>query len=383
MNTATAPASILPALVKAVRPFAFKGRRGPLALRDALVRHDGTHTSVTATDLEMACTAISCYTSQDPASYLVDAASGVPVGDAHDPAEFPAVDRLDGTTAAEFTVYLRDLRRIADHVATVTDTETSRYALGGVLVENPVNGVATMVGTNGRRMHAAAVVAAGVTGEVPANTIIPGVFFAAAVKAVKAAAAAAGVKGRQADTLVVRVTITDKAVRFAWVADTVAVECLCKLICGRFPRWRECLRDFDAGIDSTVAAAEVAGYCRTIARESKIVSDLRADAFVRQNAAAGKRVARGSYQHPRGVQFSPEGIDARGCEFSRRFPFAGKVLLDPGYVADALDGAAEFAGTDAATIRVEDANSAVYLPAGDLLTGGTGFVAIVMPMAAD
>jgi hypothetical protein len=383
MTTATAPASILPALVKAVRPFAFKGRRGPLALRDALVRHDGGSTSVTATDLGMACTVIAREAGRDPGSYLVDAASGVPVGDAHDPAEFPAVDRLDGSPVAQFTIYLRDLRRVADHVATVTDTETSRYALGGVLVENPAAGTVTMVGTNGRRLHAVAVIVAGVTGEVPANTIIPGPFFAAAVKAVKAAAAVAGVKGRQADTRPIGVTITDKAVEFGWGTDTVAVAARCKLIEGRFPRWRECLRDFDAGTDSTVAAGEVAGYCRTIARESKIVSDLRADAFVRQNAAAGKKVARGSYQHPRGVQFSPEGIDARGCEFSRRFAFAGTVLLDPEYIADALDGAAEFAGTDAATIRVEDAKSAVYLPAGDLLAGGPGFLAIIMPMAAD
>ena len=97
MTIATAPATILPALVKAVRPFAFKGRRGPLALRDALVRHDGGSTSVTATDLEIACTIVACEPARGPERYLVDAASGVPVGDAHDPAEFPAVDRLDGS----------------------------------------------------------------------------------------------------------------------------------------------------------------------------------------------------------------------------------------------------------------------------------------------
>jgi hypothetical protein len=382
MTTATAPASILPALVKAVRPFAFKGRRGPLALRDALVRHDGGSTSVTATDLEIACTIVACEPARGPERYLVDAASGVPVGDAHDPAEFPAVDRLDGSPVAEFTLYLRDLRRVADHVATVTDTESSRYALGGVLIENPVNGIAAMVGTNGRRLHAAAVNVAGATGEVPANVIIPGRFFAAAVKAVRAAMGIAGVKGRQADAAAVRVTITGTAAQIAWATDTVAVHARCRLIEGRFPRWRECLRELNAGPDSTVSAG-LAADCRTIARESKIVADLRADVFVRENAAKGKKVAKGSYQHPRGVQFSPAGIDARGCEFARRFAFGGTVLLDPEYVADAVDAAAEFAGTDTVTMQVADAISAVYMPTAGWAAGSPGFVAIIMPMAAD
>lgn len=383
MTTATAPASILPALVKAVRPFAFKGRRGPLALRDALVRHDGGSTSVTATDLELACTIVACEPMRSPESYLVDAASGVPVGDAHDPAEFPAVDRLDGSIVAQFVIYMSDLKRIADHVASVTDPDNGRYALGGVLIENPVAGEVTMVGTNGRRLHAATVLAMLRDGDVPDNTILPGPFFAAAVKAMRAAMTVAGVKGRQADIQTVRVIVTDKAAQIEWATDTVAVAARCKRIEGRFPRWRECLRGYDAGTDSTVLAADLASHCRTIARETKIVADLRADAFVRDNAAAGRKVKRGQYQHPRGVQFSRDGIDARGCEFARRFAFAGTVLLDPEYVADAIDAAAEFAGTDAVTMRVEDAISAVYLPAGGMPAGGPGFLAIIMPMAAD
>jgi hypothetical protein len=375
--------SILPALVKAVRPFAFRGRRGPLALRDALVRHDGGSTSVTATDLEIACTIVACEPARAHERFLVDAASGVPAGDAHDPAEFPAVDRLDGSIVATFAVSLRDLRRVADHVATVTDPDNGRYALGGVLIENPIGGSVTMIGTNGRRLHAAGVAVADATGEVPANTILPGRFFQAAVKAVKAAAAVAGIKGRQIDNLIATVAITDKAAQIEWAIDTVAVAARCKLIEGRFPRWRECLRGYDSGTDSIVPADPLAGHCRTIARETKIVADLRADVFVRENAAKGKKVAKGSYQHPRGVQFSREGIEARGCEFARRFAFAGTVLLDPEYVADAVDAAAEFSGHNLVPMRVENAQSAVYLTAGLMPHGGPGFVAIIMPMAAD
>jgi hypothetical protein len=383
MTTATAPASILPALVKAVRPFAFKGRRGPLALRDALVRHDGGSTSVTATDLEIACTIVACEPMRSPERYLVDAASGVPVGDAHDPAEFPAVDRLDGSPVAQFVIYLSDLKRIADHVASVTDPDNGRYALGGVLIENPVAGEVTMVGTNGRRLHAATVLAMLRDGDVPDNTILPGPFFAAAVKAMKAAMTVAGVKGRQADIQTVRVIITGTAAQIEWATDTVAVAARCKRIDGRFPQWRECLRGYDAGIDSIVPADPLAGHCRTIARETKIVADLRADVFVRENAAKGKKVAKGSYQHPRGVQFSRDGIDARGCEFSRRFVFAGTVLLDPEYVADAVDAATEFSGNNLVPMRVENAQSAVYLTAGGMPASGPGFLAIIMPMAAD
>ena len=382
MTTATAPASILPALVKAVRPFAFKGRRGPLALRDALVRHDGGSTSVTATDLEIACTIVACEPMRDPERYLVDASSGVPVGDAHDPAEYPAVDRLDGSIVATFAISYRDLRRVAEHVASVTDPDSARYALGGVLVENPAAGVVTMVGTNGRRLHAATVEAWDTTGDVPANTILPGRFVIAAAKAVKAAATVAGTKGRQMDGLTVTVAITDKAAQIEWATSTVAVAARCKRVEGRFPRWRECLRDLDAGTDNRLPAA-IAGDCRTISRETKIVADIRADAFVRQHAAAGKRVTKGSYQHPRGVQFSAAGIDARGCEYARTFVFTGKTLLDPDYVADAVDAAAAFVGTDTVTMRVADPLSAVYLPAGSLLEGGPGFLAIIMPMAQD
>jgi hypothetical protein len=375
--------SILPALVKAVRPFAFRGRRGPLALRDALVRHDGGSTSVTATDLEIACTITACEAGRDNGLFLVDAACGVPVGDDHDPAEFPAVYRLDGSPVATFAMSLRDLRRVADHVASVTDTETSRYALGGVLLENPVAGVATFVGTNGRRLHAAAVQTYNGEGDVPVNTIIPGRLFPAAVKAVKAAAALAGIKGRAVDALPVVVTVTGTAVEFAWGTETVFVAARGCLVQGRFPRWRECLRDFDGGTDSTAPAERLAADCRAIVAATKVVADRRADAYVAQMAAAGKRVARGAYQHPRGVQFSPEGLSADGCEYSRPIALSATVKLDPAYVADALDAAADFAGCDEVTIRATDATTAVYLPAGDLMSGGTGFLAIVMPMAAE
>jgi hypothetical protein len=381
-TTATAPASILPALVKAVRPFAFKGRRGPLALRDALVRHDGGSTSVTATDLEIACTIVACEPARAPESFLVDAACGVPVGDAHDPAEFPAVDRLDGSIVATFAISLRDLRRVADHVATVTDQDSARYALGGVFVENPVAGAVTMVGTNGRRLHAANVEAWDTTGDVPDNTILPGRFFPAAVKAVKAAAAVAGLKSRQIDNLIATVAITDKAAQIEWATDTVAVAARCKLVEGRFPRWRECLRDYDAGTDNSLPAA-VADDCRDIVKRSAAICERRAAEWVAQNRVAGRKVVKGAYQHPRGVKFSAAGMDARGCEYARTICFTGETLLDPEYVAAAVDAAAEFAGTGTVTMRVADPLSAVYLPAGDLLAGGTGFLAIIMPMAQD
>ena len=64
----------------------------------------------------------------------------------------PAPTRADVVGGA--TITGRDLRRIVAGVVPATDTESSRYALGGTLVEIAEGAMLTAVGTDGRRLHA-------------------------------------------------------------------------------------------------------------------------------------------------------------------------------------------------------------------------------------
>ena len=58
-----------------------------------------------------------------------------------------------GEVAATAMISGRDLRRIIDGVVPATDNETSRYALGGTLVEIAEGSMLAVVGTDGRRLH--------------------------------------------------------------------------------------------------------------------------------------------------------------------------------------------------------------------------------------
>jgi len=382
MTTATAPASILPALVKIVRPFAHKGQRGPVRLRDALVRHDGGSTRVCATDLELACNVIACEPTRPSESYLVDAASGVPVGSDISPLDFPAVDRLDGATVCEFSIDYRDFRRVADHVASATDPESARYALGGVLLEASGTGHATFIGTDGRRLHAARFAVADATGEVATNTLLPGRMFAAAAKAIKAAAVMAGVKGRRIDGEAVTIAITGKTARVTWAADTVAVEVFCRLVEGRFPRWRDAAPANPGTVCPVDAAATVAACGESIIR-TKAAEAVAREAWDADHARRGIRpAARGRFDHPRGVKFSPAGLECRGCDYRASIPTAVEVFIDPAFVGPAVDAAAEF-GAATVDLRIIDTQNAVTLHGGAWEAGGTGFFAIIMPLAID
>lgn len=386
---ATAPLS-LPALAKAVRPFANRSRR-LAALHDALVHIDGGTTRVQATDMEVACTVAIWTPDAESGVMLIDSANGERVTE-RDPRDFPDVGRLAGDTLATFTVGIVDIRRLARHVAVAADDESSRYALGGVLLDPHLGSAITAVASDGRRLHAATIYPAEATGTVPANCIVPRRLFAAFDHAVRAAVATAtGLRGRRLDAAIdaepVAVTITGTGIRLAWQTGTVSVEADARLMEGRFPRWRDILAGLPAGTDNGLDGPSMARWLRSVEREAGIVAEAArsrhaACEVARTMAGRGasprtleeaRKRAAAAYRHPRGVRFSPEGVEARGCEMRAGIPFVGRTMLDATFAADALDAAADYGGSDEVTMRVGEPMQAVQIIGG-------AFLAVVMPL---
>jgi hypothetical protein len=391
--TTTTMNDTIPALVKAVRPFANRSRR-VAALHDALVRIDGGTTLVQATDLEIACTVAACTPDADPGAMLFDSANGERVTD-RDPLEFPSVGRLAGETVATFVIGIGDVRRLARHVATAADNESSRYALGGVLIERDAAGAMIAVGTDGRRMHVATIPAAEATGAPAANCIVPNRLFAAFDHAVRTAVAATtGCRGRRLDATIdgeaVTMTITPTGIRLAWQTATLSVEADARVMEGRFPRWRDIVATLPTGTDNHLDGASLARWLRSVDRQTQIVADGARDHHAAREVArtmAGKgaspaalakahKAAATAYRHPRGVRFSTDGVEALGCEMKAGIPFASRTMLDPAFAAGALDAAVAFGGSDEVAVRVGQPMEAVTITAG-------GFLAVMMPMVDD
>lgn len=351
-------------LIKIVKPFTFKGKRGPDALRDVLVRHTLDATTVTATDLEMVAT-VTVPAMSEPGEQLFDVSTCQPATDSAGPQEFPNVEGLDGAIVGTITIDFADIKRIADHLVPATDDESSRYALGGVLLERAPEGQLYAVATDARRMHVGRFEAT-IEGELIANTIVPAKLFTAFVAAAKALGGKAGP---------VSVTITSRHIRLAWGCLTTTS----RLVEGRFPRWRDCIpaaRDHDPGERDRTATLDAKGLVRMmreVVRESRIEEKAASARYAAAEKAKGRKAKPGEYEHPRGCTFTDGRFEARGCEMARATAWAGEVILDPVFVADAVAAAAAFGDTVTATTRGK--LRAVTI------TSGPAFTAVLMPMA--
>ncbi len=391
MNTTVSPSTVtIPELVAIVRPFSSKNKRTP-ALRDALVQFTADTTSVTATDLEVAGTVTLRTPGVVPCSILVEAATCHNVAE-RDPLEFPAVASMGGAEIARVILTVTDVRRIADHVATATDPDSSRYALGGVLIERPERGMLVAVGTDGRRLHALRILPAAADGSPRDGSIVPAGVFSRFVTAVRAAARVGlGLAGRRLAAAVeageVAMTFSESEVGLAWgsACGTISVRVGARLIEGRFPRWRDCVPPAaEVTAPTVVNGPAVAAACREIAKATAEAAKAAAAAWVAEEAAKGRRVyATGvNIAHPRGAQFGAAGIAGRGCEVVRPVCSTPAVLLDPVFAADAVEAAVEVGG-HAVDLRITDAQSAVGVFAREWQIAGPGFLAVVMPMAQD
>ena len=216
----------------------------------------------------------------------------------------------------------------SDHVAPATDSESSRYALGGILLDR-IDGqrLVRAVGTDGRRLHVITVDDGGAD-KGPLSAIVYPHAIRLFRKAVQAMAAAiVGKAGKAAaaycDGNSVGVRVSGDNVELSWADAGCRVRVVTRAIQGRFPRWRDC-------------------FPADAFEPSPIVCPMPA---AREQIQAAARFAS---EMSKGVQFdhTPATLSARSAdkgEYSAPFvgtiPYGVTVKLDPCFLIEMMDGA--------------------------------------------
>lgn len=259
------------------------------------------------------------------------------------PDEFPSVSRFDEDRYLEIPARL--LRELIRRTVFATDNESSRYALGGVLLEVQGEQI-TAVGTDGRRlavMEGACRAHGGYTSP-DTMTIVPTRAMQLIERTISDAGSEAQFVARLNDILV----RSERATIYS------------RLVEGRFPKWR----DVFPKRDGVQRISMVAGPAHAAVRQAAIVTS----------------------EESRGVDFTfADGkllLAARAAESGQsrvELPIAYEgpevsIMLDPRYVGDflrVLDPEKTF------TVEIKDAESAAILSTDD----GYGYV--IMPLARD
>jgi DNA polymerase III subunit beta len=261
---------------------------------------------------------------------------------AENPDEFPTVAKFEESAYLE--VPARLLRELIRRTVFATDNESSRYALGGVLLEY-ADGELTAVGTDGRRLAVMKGPANAVGGyRAEGATIVPTRAMQFIEKSVHDGDAEVQIAARSNDVLV----RTPRAVIYS------------RLVEGRFPKWRDV---FPKRTDAQKVPLQVGPAYSAVKQAAIVTSD-----------------------ESRGVDFT---FDSGKMVLSGRAAEAGQsrvevpisydgpaitIALDPRYVNDffrVLDPEKNF------SIEVKDSDSAAICSTDD----GYGYV--VMPLARD
>ncbi len=262
---------------------------------------------------------------------------------AENPQEFPSV--ADFTEKAYHELSARALRETIRRTIFATDNESSRYALGGVLLEMGPDKI-TAVGTDGRRLAKMEVAARSEGGHQSGDsmTIVP----------------------TKAMQLIERAfTDGDAEVQIAARANEILVRgpratIYSRLVEGRFPKWRDVFpqRTNTSKIDLTI------GPLYSAVRQAAIVTS----------------------EESRGVDFNFEAgtlvLSGRAAEVGQsrvELPIAYdgptiSIMLDPRYLSDFLK---VLDPEKVVTIELKDAESAAVCTTDD----GYGYV--IMPLARD
>jgi DNA polymerase-3 subunit beta len=258
-----------------------------------------------------------------------------------DPREFPDVEPFDSPGHCELPARL--LRELIHRTVFVTDQESSRYAMGGVLLEWGQNQV-TAVATDGRRLACMEGPAVFV-GEGPSsagNSIVP----ARAVQLIERTLSDSDAEVRLAvrgnDLLVRSPRCTIRA----------------RLLEGRFPRWRDVLKQ--AGGSTQVELP--AGTFSSAVRQAAIVTDAehRAIQFAFEQ---GKLL----------LSCSAPGAGEARIEVPVSYDGPPQTIrLDPRFLIEFLR---VIEPEQSVTLSIKDENSAARCETAD------GYVYIVMPLA--
>ncbi len=259
------------------------------------------------------------------------------------PDEFPAVTQFDEARYHELPV--RFFREIVRRTVFATDTESTRYALGGVLLELTPDHI-TAVATDGRRL-ARQEGPAKMVGEAPAGdrmTIVPTRAMQLLERALGDGEEVVQLCARENDVLV----------------KSGRIEMYSRLVEGRFPKWRNVFprRENTQRIEVTVGP-----FFSAVRQAAIVTSDER-----------------------RGVDFSfDQGktvLAAHGAEYGEshiELPIAYEgpkleITLDPRYLSDFL----RVLNPEAMLLlEIRDAESAAVCSTED------GYAYVIMPLARD
>ncbi|MBX7073775.1 MAG: DNA polymerase III subunit beta [Pirellulales bacterium] len=259
------------------------------------------------------------------------------------PDEFPTVATFN--EAAYHELPARLLRELIRRTVFATDVESTRYALGGVLIELTEDKI-TAVGTDGRRLAMMSAPAASVGGHKTGDTttIIP-------TKAMHLIERALG----DADSEI-RLALKSNSALVKSERTTISS----RLVEGRFPKWRDVFpkRDSAARIEMAVGPflSAVKQAAILTSDESRGVDFTFGDGKL---TLAGKAAEAGQSRVELPIAYD-------GSELS--------ITLDPRFVIDflkVLDPAKSF------TIEIKDAESAAVCSTDD----GYGYV--IMPLARE
>jgi DNA polymerase-3 subunit beta len=292
----------------------------------------------------------------------------VPVEDS---LEYPAApEPIDGSFAAWLP--FESIRRMDDHVAPATDQESSRFALGGVLLER-LDGerLVRAIGTDGRRLHAMTIDDGG-SDKGPLSAIVSPVAVRLFRKAVQTMAAAIVGKGGKAAAdycdgagVGVRVREGGAEAELSWASDDCHVRVVTRLVQGRFPRWRDVFPadSFDA---EPIVVPMPAGR-EQIAAAARFASESSKGVVFNDGTLSARSSGKGEYSAP----------------FVGTIPAGVNVKLDPTFLLDMIDGATD--GPVAVAIHnAGPQRPACVRSAGGLAPyGRIGFAAVLMPLAAD
>lgn len=262
---------------------------------------------------------------------------------AEDPHEFPAVAEF--AEAAFISVSAKLFRELIRRTIFATDNESSRYALGGVLLELEPDHI-TAVATDGRRLSKmeGPVTASESFTQPEGTTIVP---------------------ARAMQLLERSVGDADAEVQIAVSENTVLVKSeratvLAQLLSGRFPRWRD-----------------VFPQQRGASKVELVVGPLYS--AVRQAAIFTSEESRGvDFKFSEGtLVLSGQAADVGQSRVELPIPYDGdevNVKLDPRFMIDflkVLDGGKSF------TLEIRNSESAVISYTDD------GYSYVIMPLARD
>lgn len=256
-------------------------------------------------------------------------------------------------------------------IVPATDLESSRYALGAVLLQT-ASGRGFFIGTDGRRLHAMSAPVQGNEGQM----LLTAPVWGKVRKAVETAArSTTGLTGRKlaaalADTAV-SITTNGTNLSIFWTDGGAAVTVTTAEMQGRFPRWKDVFpRRPDAlrcTFDGPTLRREIRAAAVVTTEQAKGVTFRRDGTFPAElTAGRGEKTFSGS--------------------LSGDVPAGVGVKLDPRFVQDMIDSAAAVLPGAPIVAETTDKESAVVATVGaglDADGNDYGFAACIMPLGDD